>query len=164
MRVYFNDLTLSDNAQADTTFIPEFVKVWKGFKARLNCGKLIADDDGMASLYCILSLLPHCKVKEGEDYLRYLSGQVVKTFQKSDGDDGDVFDLDDLEFHKNHIFVYMGSDGKEYDAKVMGWAALNRSLTLGLPSRREWHDLHHTITDGLDDDSPSRDEIGRAHV
>ena len=157
MRVYFNDLTLSDNAQADTAFIPEFVKVWKGFKARLNCGKLIADDDGMAGLYCILSLLPHCKVKEGEDYLRYLSGQVVKTFQKSDGDDGDVFDLDDLEFHKNHIFVYMGSDGKEYDAKVMGWAALNRSLTLGLPSRREWHDLHHTITDGLDDDSPSRD-------
>ena len=71
MRVYFNDLTLSDNAQADTTFIPEFVKVWKGFKARLNCGKLIADDDGMAGLYCILSLLPHCKVKEGEDYLRY---------------------------------------------------------------------------------------------
>ena len=171
MRVYFNDLTLSDNAQADTALIPEFVKVLKGFKAMSKCVKLIADEDGMAGLHSILSLLPHCKKKkdgkdkkkekdEEENYENdkdYLVSQVVMAFQKSDGEDGDEFAPDDLDFHKKHIFVYRGSDGKEYDAKMMGWAALNHSLTIGLFSRLEWRDLHHTITEGLEDDSPSRD-------
>ena len=151
MRVYFNDLTLSDNAQSSTTFIPEFANVWKRFKTLSKCGKLIADEDGMAGLQSVLSLLPQSTDKD------YLSSQVVMTFQKPGGNDGDIVDLDDLDFHKNHIFVYRGSDGIERDAKVMGWAALNHSLTLGLFSRREWNDLHHTITEGLEENSPSRD-------
>ena len=153
MRVYFNDLTLSDNAQADATFIPEFAKVWKGFKTQTlsKCGKLIADEDGMAGLQNVLSLLPQCNAKD------YLCSQIVMTFQRPSGNDGDVFASNDLEYHENHIFVYRDSNGKEYDAKVMGWAALNRSLTLGLFSRREWNDLHHTVTEGWEDDSPSRD-------
>ena len=155
MRVYFNDLTLSDNAQSDTTFIPEFAKVWKVFKTKTlsKCGKLIADEDGMAGLQSVLSILPKCNDKD------YLGSQVVMTFQKPGGNDGDEFASDDLEYHENHIFVYRGADGKERDAKVMGWAALNRSLTLGLFSRREWNDLHHTITEGWEEDSPSRDAM-----
>ncbi len=153
MRVYFNDLTLSDDAQSDIKFISEFAAVWKGFRSitRSKCGKLVADAEGLACLHSVLSLLPLCDDKN------YLSSQVVMTFQKSDGDDGDEFDRDDLDYYEKHIFVYTGPDFRERDAKMMGWAALNRSLTLGLFSRPEWKDLHHIITEEWDEGSKSRD-------
>lgn len=149
MAVYFNELTLDSVPQQNLMLLREFRRVWAQFARASDGGvkRLIVNDIGMAGLSQAIS--------SGADpeMLQFIFSVFVKKFRDKPEDEYTEFANDHFNGAEYRIRL---QSGMTVECQTMGWAALNRSVTLGLASTPFWRKLRYEIEEeSLDEDGTS---------
>ena len=142
MAVYFNELTLDSVPQQNLMLLREFRRVWAQF-ARASDGaikRLIVNDQGMEGL--------SEAVFTGADpeMLQFIFSVFAEKFRDKPEDEFTEVANDHFKGAEYHIQL---KSGEIVECQTMGWAVLNRSVTLGLASTPFWRKLHYEIEEAV---------------
>ena len=137
MAVYFNDLTLDKVSQQNCMLLREFRNVFARFSSATDgkVKRLIANDAGMAGLWDAVAL-------GGREEQTFVCTFVNPKFKARPDDD---YSDESLDHFNGAEYRLRAQNGEMMECQMMGWASLNRSLTLGLRSSRFWEQLEYDI-------------------
>ena len=137
MAVYFNDLTLDKVPQQNCMLLRELRNVFASFSSATDgkVKRLIANDAGMAGLWDAVAF-------GGREEQTFVCTFVNSKFKARPDDD---YSDDSLDYFNGAEYRLKTQDGDMIECQMMGWASLNRSLTLGLRSSRFWEQLEYDI-------------------
>ena len=152
MTAYFNELTLDAIPQQNCSLLSEFQNVF----ARLmdvtegKLKRLIANESGMAKLF---EAVPF----GGREEQTFVCTFLCPKFQTRPDDE---FTDSSLDHFNGAEYKLRLESGEEKECQTMGWACLNRSLTLGLRSSPFWEKLTYEIEEeSLDDGNSAHEAI-----
>lgn len=153
MSVYFNELTLDAVPQQNLMLLREFRRVWAQFARASDGGikRLIVNDQGMEGLSKAAS------AGADREMLQFIFSVFVKKFRDKPEDEFTEVANDHFNGAEYHIRLQTGD---AVECQTMGWAALNRSVTLGLASTPFWRKLHYEIEEeSLEDGMSALDAL-----
>jgi hypothetical protein len=138
MAVYFNELTLDKVPQQNCMLLREFRDVFACFSAATDgkVKRLIANDAGMAGLW---DAAASCGNREAQTFICTFVNPKFKARPEDDYSDNSLDHFNGSEYRLKT------QDGEMTECQMMGWACLNRSLTLGLRSSRFWEQFEYDI-------------------
>lgn len=136
-QVYFNDLTLDKIPDQNRMLLRSFRDVFKCFSAATDgkIKRLIANDIGMAGLM-------DAATRGGREEQAFVCTFVNPKFKVRPDDDYSDNSID--RFNGSEYRLKM-QNGEAVECQMLGWASLNRSLTLGLRSSKFWEQLEYDI-------------------
>ena len=137
MSVYFNELTIDKIPQQTYQLLKEFRSVWSKFVGATDkkIKYMILPSSAMAQLWEAVSSNRDPSMME---FLHFF----VSKFRESPHDD--FSPLADDRFNGAEYHIDLGN-GNKVECQSLGWAALNRSVTLGLQSSNFWSRLCYGI-------------------
>ena len=150
MSVYFNELTLDEVPQQNYQLLKAFQKVWSRFVKETDkkIKFMILPDEALARLWDALKSQRDPAMLE---FMHYFNPK----FMTAPEDDFSPFAFD--RFMGAEYRIVLG-DGTKVECQSLGWAALNRSVTLGLESSPFWGRLCYQIEEETLDDGASEVE------
>ena len=137
MSVYFNELTLDNVPQQNYMLLREFRAVWSKFVNATDhkIKRMILPRTAMAQLWEAVSTSRDPAMME---FLHFF----VPKFQEAPDDEFSSHTADLFYGAEYHIKL---DTGEKVECRSLGWAALNRSITLGLKSSDFWSRLCYDI-------------------
>jgi hypothetical protein len=143
-QVYFNDLTLDKIPEQNCMLLRSFRDVFKCFSAATDgkIKRLIANDIGMAGLI-------DAATRGGREEQAFVCTFVNPKFKVRPDDD---YSDDSVDHFNGSEYRISMQNGEAVECQMLGWASLNRSLTLGLRSSKFWEQLEYDVEEeSLDD-------------
>ena len=158
MTVYFNDITLTSCARQDMLLLKDLREVWDEFMRQTDGSIGIMRSLPFNESERLSALASEVGQSSSKDIREFFYHKIVPVYRQELESIGDSYLV---EKYDSSEYTVEDLPGGKTQCKIMGWAMLNRGITLGLASSRFWNQPCPRVRFVVEEYDQDKDDIIR---